>query len=221
MQKPRVPSPPPRIRVLSASNTHNTFSNAAPREEGGDPLSQRIVANPAKQHRKREPNSGSFQTGTSGNVRGRPRGSKGVKVVVSKALSTRITIQTPRGPKKVEILEALIKKELSLAAGPFKLIRCRPSANKVDRLLAQTGQIEEGRVFLPAERDGLDGLLSELRAFPHGRHDDQVDSLTQMLEYALSHWKSVATRYTSTGRKVRILRENSRPPLPPLPRWIV
>lgn len=106
-------------------------------------------------------------------------------------------------------------------SGPFPLVRCRPRSNKVDRLIAQTGQIEEGRVFLPAELDGLDDLLGELRAFPHGRHDDQVDSITQMLEYALDHWRYAETERMPDGRPKEVLRDRKRPPLPPLPDWIV
>lgn len=92
--------------------------------------------------------------------------------------------------------------------------------DKIDRLLAQTGQIEEGRLFLPARLDGLDDLLGELRAFPHGRHGGMVDSLSQMLEYALIHWKSAETQYARNGRKQALLRQSKRPPLPPLPEWI-
>lgn len=106
-------------------------------------------------------------------------------------------------------------------SGPFKLISCRPSTNKVERLLAQTGQIEEGRVFLPANLEGLDQFLGELRAFPHGRHDDQVDSLSQMLEYALDNWRYAERERMPDGRAKEPLRGNKRPPLPPLPDWIV
>lgn len=105
-------------------------------------------------------------------------------------------------------------------SGPFPLIRCRPTIGKELRLIAQTGQIEEGRVYLPAELDGLDGMLGELRAFPHGRHDDIVDSLSQMLEYWMMHWKYAETEYNADGRAERLLRQRKRPPVPPLPDWI-
>ena len=86
-------------------------------------------------------------------------------------------------------------------SGPFLLVRCKPSNSKVERLLAQTGQIEEGRVWLPAHLEGLDAMLGELRAFPHGKHDDMVDSLSQMLEYALDHWRYAETQYMPDGRR--------------------
>jgi len=107
--------------------------------------------------------------------------------------------------------------------GPFRANAWPPTGirqqDKAERLLAQTGQIEEGRVWLPPQLDGLDGFLSELRAFPNGRHDDQVDALTQALEFMFWHWKSLLEQRDHTGRlqdKVR----GKRPPLPALPDWI-
>ncbi len=89
------------------------------------------------------------------------------------------------------------------AEGPFHPLAWPPSGirqlDKAERLLAQTGQIEEGRVWLPAELDGLDCFLSELRAFPNGRHDDQVDSLTQTLEFLFWRWKSLLEERTRKG----------------------
>ena len=41
--------------------------------------------------------------------------------------------------------------------------------------------IEAGRVKLPTTAPWLDDLRSELAAFPFGRHDDQVDSVSQFL----------------------------------------
>ncbi len=92
--------------------------------------------------------------------------------------------------------------------------------DKAERLLAQTGQIEEGRVWLPATLDGLDTFLSELRAFPNGRHDDQVDSLTQMLEWSFWNWRRLHEERNSKGRLKDLVR-GKRPPLPKLPDWVV
>jgi predicted phage terminase large subunit-like protein len=92
--------------------------------------------------------------------------------------------------------------------------------DKAERLLAQTGQIEEGRVWLPASLDGLDTFMSELRAFPNGRYDDQVDSLTQMLEWSFSRWRTLLEERNAEGRLKAPVR-GKRPKLPPLPEWIV
>jgi predicted phage terminase large subunit-like protein len=106
-------------------------------------------------------------------------------------------------------------------SGPFSPVACKPTNRKEDRLLAQTGQIEEGRVYLPATLPNLDYFLGELRAFPFGTHDDCVDSLSQMLEYALVKWRDTETKYAPNGRRKEILRQAKRPPLPPLPEWII
>lgn len=87
-------------------------------------------------------------------------------------------------------------------------------------MLAQSGQIEEGRVWLPAQLPGLDIFLAELRGFPFSRHDDQVDTLTQVLEYIMFSWRYADTPHTPESRPIRIIRTNQRPSLPPLPDWI-
>jgi predicted phage terminase large subunit-like protein len=109
------------------------------------------------------------------------------------------------------------------AEGPFRPVAWPPTGmrqlDKAERLLAQTGQIEEGRVWLPADLDGLDCFLSELRAFPNGRYDDQVDTLSQVLEFLFWRWKSLHQQRDENGR----LREHvrgKRPPLPALPQWM-
>jgi phage terminase large subunit-like protein len=60
----------------------------------------------------------------------------------------------------------------------------KPNGSKADRVVAQSAKIEAGHVYLPRNADWLDGFLLELLAFPHGRHDDQVDSVAQFLTWA-------------------------------------
>ena len=107
--------------------------------------------------------------------------------------------------------------------GPFKPVSWPPKGQrqleKTERLLAQTSQIEEGRVWLPDQLDGLDIFLQEIRAFPGGRYDDQVDSLTQMLEWSFWNWRRYQQRYNAKGRPIEKIR-GARPPLPKLPEWI-
>lgn len=54
---------------------------------------------------------------------------------------------------------------------------------KTARLMAQAARFEAGQVFLPQEARWLATYLSELLAFPLGRHDDQVDATSQALKY--------------------------------------
>jgi hypothetical protein len=48
---------------------------------------------------------------------------------------------------------------------------------------AQTAMIENGFVHLPKEAAWLPEYLHELTVFPKGKHDDQVDSTAQMLDW--------------------------------------
>jgi predicted phage terminase large subunit-like protein len=44
-----------------------------------------------------------------------------------------------------------------------------------------SAKIEAGQVFFPSRAPWLACLEEELLTFPHGRHDDQVDSISQAL----------------------------------------
>ena len=56
--------------------------------------------------------------------------------------------------------------------------------------------IEEGRVYLPQAAHWLDAFRNEVMAFPRGRHDDQVDSLSQALEYVRTwHLRTVQVAF--------------------------
>ena len=48
---------------------------------------------------------------------------------------------------------------------------------------AQTAMIENGFVHLPKTAPWLAAYLHELTVFPNGRHDDQVDSTAQLLDW--------------------------------------
>jgi predicted phage terminase large subunit-like protein len=71
-----------------------------------------------------------------------------------------------------------------LPRGMPRPIGQKPEGSKTDRMVAQSAKIEAGHVHLPREADWLDTLMLELLAFPHGRHDDQVDSVSQFLKWA-------------------------------------
>jgi hypothetical protein len=51
------------------------------------------------------------------------------------------------------------------------------------RMHAQTAMIENGFVHLPRDAGWLPEYLHELTTFPKGKHDDQVDSTAQMLDW--------------------------------------
>ena len=58
----------------------------------------------------------------------------------------------------------------------------KPDTDKCARLIAQTDLFAGGSVRLPRRAGWLEEFVAELLSFP-GRHDDQVDALTQGLAW--------------------------------------
>jgi len=67
--------------------------------------------------------------------------------------------------------------------GLHAVTRYQPQSDKIMRMHAQTAMIENGFVHLPKEAAWLAEYLHELTVFPKGKHDDQVDSTAQMLDW--------------------------------------
>jgi Terminase RNaseH-like domain len=51
------------------------------------------------------------------------------------------------------------------------------------RMNAQTAMIENGFVYIPETAPWLAEYLHEMSVFPKGKHDDQVDSTAQFLDW--------------------------------------
>jgi predicted phage terminase large subunit-like protein len=62
--------------------------------------------------------------------------------------------------------------------------------DKAGRLYTQEAKFEAGLVFFPRGARFLAELEAELLAFPRGKHDDQVDSISQALAYKMSGYDS-------------------------------
>lgn len=60
-------------------------------------------------------------------------------------------------------------------------IKYKPQCDKVTRANNASLFISSGRVLLRRNAAWLDDFKSEINAFPNGKHDDQVDSLTQLI----------------------------------------
>lgn len=58
-----------------------------------------------------------------------------------------------------------------------------PTQNKITRMELAMVAVEEGRVVLPDDAEWLPGLEAELRAFPNGRYNDQVDAFSQAVKF--------------------------------------
>jgi len=68
-------------------------------------------------------------------------------------------------------------------SGMIRPIGVKPEGSKADRMVAQSAKIEAGHVHLPQNADWVDTLLLEILGFPQARHDDQVDSISQFLNW--------------------------------------
>jgi predicted phage terminase large subunit-like protein len=67
------------------------------------------------------------------------------------------------------------------------VIAINPEGDKLTRLAKVSAHFEAGCVHFPKEASWLGALTSELLGFPNMRHDDQVDSVTQALNWILLH----------------------------------
>ena len=75
----------------------------------------------------------------------------------------------------------------------FSVIPVKPEYDKKIRMAIQSAKFENGQVFFPKEAPWLRDLEDELFAFPNGRHDDQVDSISQALGHKIpSFWTKEA-----------------------------
>src|SRR5271166_5540002 len=83
-------------------------------------------------------------------------------------------------------------KKASLSVVPIK-----PEYDKKIRMAIQSAKFESGRVLFPKQASWLADLELELFAFPRGRHDDQVDSISQ----ALGHKPASGWTPGDTGRR--------------------
>ena len=69
----------------------------------------------------------------------------------------------------------------------LSIIEITPKDDKATRMMAASPSIEGGRVFIPREAHWLAEFQREMVMFPKGKHDDQVDSVSQFLNCARDH----------------------------------
>jgi predicted phage terminase large subunit-like protein len=70
-----------------------------------------------------------------------------------------------------------------IADGCYGVTRYQPTTDKIMRLNAQTAMIDNGFVYIPESAPWLAEYLHEMTVFPNGKHDDQVDSTAQFLDW--------------------------------------
>ncbi len=84
----------------------------------------------------------------------------------------------------------------SLEESSINVTTYDPDTDKRSRLIAQSDLFAGGSVRLPKRAPWLEDFTAELLAFP-GRHDDQVDALTQGLAWGRDMWSHRA-RFSRT-----------------------
>lgn len=103
------------------------------------------------------------------------------KTVISYALShgadTLLIEDKDSGTALIQDLQRGVEYGVPLPIG------IKPQADKQTRMCAQSAKIEARQVLLPKTAAWLDDFRAELLQFPHGRYDDQVDSMSQVLTW--------------------------------------
>jgi predicted phage terminase large subunit-like protein len=96
-----------------------------------------------------------------------------------------------------------------IADGCYGVTRYQPTADKIMRMHAQTAMIENGFVSIPQSAPWLAEYLHEMTVFPNGKHDDQVDSTAQFLD-----WFKTPMPYQGIFEFYRREAEKLKPPKP-------
>jgi predicted phage terminase large subunit-like protein len=77
-----------------------------------------------------------------------------------------------------------------------------PTRSKEIRMSKAMVTVEAEKVLLPEDAPWLDILIPELQAFPAGTHDDQVDALSQAVEFFNRYLKSRYNPHFKGGGRV-------------------
>jgi hypothetical protein len=94
--------------------------------------------------------------------------------------------------------------------GCHAVTRYQPTIDKIMRLNAQTGMIDSGFVYIPEDAAWLAEYLHELTVFPKGKHDDQVDSTAQFLDWLKTPMRSWGS-FELARQRAQALEEQRKP----------
>ena len=97
-----------------------------------------------------------------------------------------------------------------IADGALGVTRYQPKDDKTMRLHAQTAIIENGFVYIPESAPWLAEYLHEMTVFPNGKHDDQVDSTAQFLDWFKRPFPTQGF-YELTRMRAQALEQDRRP----------
>ena len=100
--------------------------------------------------------------------------------------------------------------------GLHAVTRYQPQSDKIMRMHAQTAMIENGFVHLPKDAAWLPEYLHELTVFPKGKHDDQVDSTAQMLDWLKQSGREPGGFFQLVKERAEALRRDQAGSGPPV-----
>ncbi len=81
-----------------------------------------------------------------------------------------------------------------------------PRLGKDERMSVESLKIESGEVRLPQNASWKETFLAETAAFPNGKYDDQVDSLSQALACVSGPSRELRNCSRFKGRMGRVLK---------------
>jgi predicted phage terminase large subunit-like protein len=108
-------------------------------------------------------------------LRGTPREVEAAIVAAARADGTNVTIGLPEDPGQAG--KSQVSYLATLLTG-YRITASRETGAKLTRAMPVASQIEAGNVAL-VRSAWTDAFLEELRDFPYGRKDDQVDALSR------------------------------------------
>jgi predicted phage terminase large subunit-like protein len=71
------------------------------------------------------------------------------------------------------------------------VVPVKPSSDKESRMYGQTPKLEAGSLYLPKFAPWREDFISEYLAFPKAKYDDQIDALSQFLEWRVNREDAV------------------------------
>jgi predicted phage terminase large subunit-like protein len=87
----------------------------------------------------------------------------------------------------------------SLREQSINVVTYNPETDKKSRVIAQNDLFAGGSVRIPESAPWKEEFVAELLAFPGGRHDDQVDALTQGMAWGRQSWSRKNRTYGARG----------------------
>ena len=86
----------------------------------------------------------------------------------------------------------------SLREQRINVVDIKPDRDKKARLISQIDLFEGNSILLLKDAPWLEAFVAELLSFP-GRHDDQVDALSQGLAWHRAAWKPPLVQARTIG----------------------